>query len=347
MTDAKKPGEFGLIERFRARLKYRSPRIKIGIGDDCAVYSTQAGNYQVVTADALVENIHFKLSYTPPLSLGRKAMSVNVSDIAAMGGIPHLALVSLGIPESLPVKFLDELYDGINQVCLERKIELAGGDTTASPRHLFINITMVGDARKGRLFTRFGARPGDKIFVTGSPGESALGLKILTSRRKKWAGEKKYQEKMISAHLDPVPRLLEARKLVDSRIRVTSMIDVSDGLAQDLSHICQEANVGAVVKEDLLPQSAGLKSLGSLNRLKVIDLILSGGEDYELLFTTKPEDVRKIAGLFKNIQTPVTQIGEVFARPKKVIIEKRDGKIRTLKNMGFDHFKSKGPLFPH
>ena len=343
MTDLKKLGEFDLIERFRERLKSRSPRVKIGLGDDCAVYSDKAGNYQVITADALIENVHFKRSYTPPLFLGRKAMSVNISDIAAMGATPHLALISLGIPKSLPVRFLDQMYEGINQVCLEHKIELAGGDTTASQRHLFINITMVGDAKKGRLFTRSGARPGDKIFVTGAPGESALGLKILTSRRKKWTGTKKNQEKMIGAHLDPVPRHTESQKLANSKIRVTSMIDVSDGLAQDLSHICRMSNVGAVVREDLLPKSPELMNLGSLNRLNVIDLVLSGGEDYELLFTTKSEDVRKIARLFKDIPTPVTQIGEVSDHPKKVIIEKRDGKIKTLKNMGYNHFRAKGP----
>ena len=347
MTDLRKLGEFGLIDRFRSRLQYRSPRIKIGIGDDCAVYESKAGNYQIITTDALIENVHFKLSTTSPKLLGRKSLSVNVSDIAAMGGTPHLAFVSLGIPKSVPVKFLDDLYKGINQVCMEHKIELAGGDTTASPRHLFINITMVGDVNKEHLLLRSGARPGDKIFVTGTPGQSALGLKLLTSRRKNWQGNPKFQKKMLQAHLDPVPRLLEVKKLVNSRIKITSMIDVSDGLAQDLFHICENSGIGAVLREEWLPQTPEMTAFCSLNRLNSTDLILSGGEDYELLFTLKSEDVRKIEKLFHDSKTPVTQIGEVSAQPEKMVLVKSDGTIKPLQEfMGFNHFKSKEPLFP-
>lgn len=336
-----------MIDRFRTRLQYRSPRIKIGIGDDCAVYESKAGNYQIITTDALIENVHFKLSTTSPKLLGRKALSVNISDIAAMGGTPHLTFISLGIPKSFPVKFLDDLYKGINQVCMEHKIELAGGDTTASPRHLFINITMVGDVSKKHVIPRSGARPGDKIFVTGIPGQSALGLKLLTSRRKKWQGNLKFQEKMIQAHLDPVPRLPEAKKLVNSRLKITSMIDVSDGLVQDLFHICENSGVGAVLREEWLPQSAEMTEFCSLNRLSTMDLILSGGEDYELLFTLKSEDVKKLKKLLHDAKTPVTQIGEVSAQSEKVVLVMSDGTTNPLqKLMGFNHFRPKKPLFP-
>lgn len=342
MADLKKPGEFDLIDRFRSRLKFRSPRIKIGIGDDCAVYRGSADKYQIISTDALIENVHFKISTTNPKLLGRKALSVNISDIAAMGGIPHLALVTLGIPKTLPVKFLDQLYAGINEVCQEQKIEIAGGDTTASPSHLFINITIVGEAGKNQLITRSGARPGDKIFVTGTPGESALGFKLLSSPRKKWKGELKFQKKMIEAHLDPVPRLAESQKLVKSKARITSMIDISDGLAQDLLHICKAGNVGAVLREEWLPISPELERLTTLNKLTLMDYILAGGEDYELLFTLKSEDVRKITSQFNNTKTPVTQIGEITDHPQKVILLNSDGKPQSLKKLsGFDHFKSK------
>lgn len=341
MTNLKKPGEFDLIDRFRSRLKFRSPRIKIGIGDDCAVYSGLAGKYQLISTDALIENVHFKLSNTQPELLGRKALSVNISDIAAMGGTPHLALVTLGIPKTLPVEFLDELYKGINEVCHEHKIEIAGGDTTASPRHLLINITIVGEVSKNQLATRSGARPGDKIFVTGNPGESALGLKLLKSPRRQWKGDKKFQKKMIQAHLDPVPRLTESRKLVNSKAGITSMIDISDGLAQDLLHICKAGNVGAVLREEMLPISPELESLTSLNKLKTMEYILSGGEDYELLFTLKPEDVRKITSLFNDAKTPVTLIGEITDHPQKVVLLGNDGKTKSLKKfLGFDHFRT-------
>ena len=345
MSNLKKPGEFDLIDRFRSRLKFRSPRLKIGIGDDCAVYSGVAGKYQLICTDALIENVHFKLSTTSPELLGRKALSVNISDIAAMGGTPHLALITLGIPKTLPVKFLDSLYRGINQVCHEHNIEIAGGDTTASPRHLFINISLVGEVGKKQLVTRSGARPGDKIFVTGTPGQSALGLKLLSSPRKQWKGNKTFQKKMIQAHLDPVPRLAESQKLVNSRARITSMIDISDGLAQDLLHLCKAGNLGAIIREERLPRSPELERLASLNRLKLLDFILSGGEDYELLFTLKSEDVRKITGQFNDAKTPVTQIGEMTAHPQKVVHLTSDGKSKSLKKLlGFDHFRPEAKL---
>ncbi len=342
MADLKKSGEFGLIDRFRSHLKFHSPRTKIGIGDDCAVYTGKTGKYQIISTDALIENIHFKLSTTEPHLLGRKALSVNISDIAAMGGTPCLALVTLGIPKTLPKKFLDSLYRGINEVCLEHKIEIVGGDTSASPSHLFINITIVGEAGKKQLITRSGARPGDKIFVTGTPGQSALGLKLLSSSRKKWKGNIKFKKKMIQAHKNPVPRLVESQKLVNSSARITSMIDISDGLAQDLLHICEASKVGAVIREEWLPKSMELKNLTSLNNLKIMDYILAGGEDYELLFTLKSEDVRKIIDQFKNAKTPVTQIGEVTTHPQKVILLNEDGKSQSLKKLsGFDHFRTK------
>jgi len=336
-----------LIDRFRSRLQYRSPRIKIGIGDDCAVYESTKGNYQIITTDALIENVHFKLATTSPKLLGRKALSVNVSDIAAMGGTPHLAFISLGIPKSISVKFLDDLYSGIDQICIEHKIELAGGDTTASPRHLFINITVVGDVNKKHLIPRSGARPGDKIFVTGAPGQSALGLKLLTSRRKKWQGSLAFQKKMMQAHLDPVPRLPEAQKLVNSGVKINSMIDVSDGLAQDLFHICESSGVGAVLREEYLPQSAEMAAFCSSNRVNATDLILSGGEDYELLFTLKSEDARNLEKLFHKAKTPVTLIGEVSAQPGKMVLVKTDGTSKPLQEFtGFNHFRSKQPRFP-
>ncbi len=340
MGELKKTGEFDLIDRFDSRLKFRSPRIKIGIGDDCAVYSGIAGKYQIISTDALIENVHFKLSTTKPKLLGRKALSVNISDIAAMGGTPHLALVTLGIPKTLPVKFLDGLYQGMNEICEQHQIEIAGGDTTVSPSHLFINITIVGEAQKKQLFTRSGACPGDKIFITGSPGESALGLQLLSSPRKKWKGNLKFQKKMIQAHLDPVPRLTESKMLVKSSARITSMIDISDGLAQDLLHICKASNVGAVLRDEWLPMSRELKDLTALNKLTALDYIMAGGEDYELLFTLKSEDVRKLTSQFKNAKTPVTQIGEVTAHPQKVVLLNGDGKSKSLKKFsGFDHFR--------
>ncbi len=344
MADLKKLGEFGLIDRFHSHLKYRSPKLKLGIGDDCAVYSSKAGTYEIVSTDALIETVHFDLKLTTPRLLGRKALAVNISDIAAMGGVPRLAFIAIGIPNSLSLKFLDDFYKGINRICVEHKIELAGGDTVASPKHLFINITIIGEVAKNKLMTRSGARPGDSIFVTGTPGESALGLKLLASKRKKWKGSERLKKQVIRSHLDPVPRLTESQLLAKSKARVTSMIDISDGLVQDLFHICEAAKVGAVLNEEWLPKSPALRRLTSVNNLNLIDFVLAGGEDYELLFTLKNEDARKISRQFEHAKTPVTRIGEITSQSGKVVLQKENGKIEPLqKNMGFNHFRSRTP----
>lgn len=341
MADLKKLGEFGLIHRLRSHLKYKSPRLKLGIGDDCAVYSTKTGTYEIASTDALVESVHFDLKFTSPRLLGRKSLAVNISDIAAMGGVPRLAFIAIGIPDSLSIKFLDDFYKGINQICMEHKIELAGGDTVASPKHLFLNITIIGEVTKNKLMTRSGAQPGDAIFVTGTPGESALGLKLLTNKRRQWKGSERLKKQVIRSHLDPVPRLKESQLLAKSKARITSMIDVSDGLVQDLFHICDAGNVGAVLKQEWLPESPALCRLTSLNTLNSMDFILSGGEDYELLFTLKNEDARKLSRQFEHAKTPVTRIGEITSQPGKVVLQKENGKMQPLrKNMGgFNHFR--------
>lgn len=333
-------GEFGLIARFRSHLKYRSPKLKIGIGDDCAVYHYDADKYLLLTTDALLENVHFRLNLITPKQLGRKAMSVNISDVAAMGGIPKLALVSLGIPKNTSVRFLDDFYKGIDQICRAHQIELCGGDTVSSPRHLMINITLLGEVKKNRLFTRSGARPGDKILVTGTLGDSALGLKILKNSRKNWIGSLKARKWLINQHLDPTPRTREALLLSRSKLRVTSMIDISDGLIQDLHHICQASKVGAIVHESKLPLSPALVQIGRDNRLKYNKLALDGGEDYELLFTLNPHDVNKLIRLFNRSSSPLTVIGEIQSRSSGITLARKNGRRKKITEpMGFNHFK--------
>ncbi len=222
--DLSQLGEFGLISRFQSRLKYRSPQVIQGIGDDCAVLSLNNGNYQVLTTDALVETVHFNLKTHTPEQLGWKTMAVNISDIAAMGGQPKFAVLSLGIPSSVPVNFLDRFYKGLNQASQKYKVALVGGDTVASPKHLFINLALLGETLKKKVFTRSGARPGDKIFVTGTLGDSALGLKILESPRKKWKGSEALRKKLVQRHLKPEPRVEVAAWLAKSKFRVALIL---------------------------------------------------------------------------------------------------------------------------
>ena len=338
--DTSQLGEFGLINRLSSRLKFRSSKLKIGIGDDCAVYTCAPGKYQIATTDALLETVHFDLDTTSPEQLGRKSLAVNISDIAAMGGTPTLALITIGVPQKLTVSFLDKFYDGINQVSQKYGVVLAGGDTIASPNHLFINITVLGEVDRKRLFTRSGAKPGDKILVTGNLGDSALGLRLLKSPHHNWAGITQKMKVVIQKHLDPTPRMLESKILSRSGAKITSMIDISDGLVQDLGHICNNSEVGAILHNKQLPISPALKYICNHNNLDSNDFVLAGGEDYELLFTTSPKDVTKIIRQFRKTDTPVTVIGEITSSKGELFLVHESGRRDSLRNTkGYDHFR--------
>ncbi len=336
----KQLGEFGLISRFHSLLEYRSPQTVLGLGDDCAAYQPEPGLLQVLSTDCLVEGIHFTLKTHLPEILGQKALAVNLSDIAAMGATPKLALISLAIPNHMSVDFLDRFYKGLNRISQKYKVDLAGGDTVSSLRDFFINISILGEAKKNRLFTRKGAKAGDRIFVTGTLGDSSLGLEILNNPRKKWRGPISHRKTLIQKHLCPEPRIAFSQKLARSKLKITSMIDISDGLGQDLEHICIESGVGADIRETCLPASEALTKFCFINKLDPLNYILSGGEDYELLFTMAPEHVKKIEALLRTTDLPVKSIGEVTGNPRTINVIGESGISRTLqKPGGFDHFQ--------
>jgi len=333
-------GEFGLISRFQSHLKQSSNQTILGIGDDCAVYKTDKNRYQVVSTDALVEGVHFDLKSHSAKTLAKKSLAVNLSDIAAMGAEPKFALISIAIPKTLSTNFLDQFYKGLNQVSNEFKIEIIGGDTVSSPKHLFINIAILGEANRNRLFTRKGASPGDKIYVTGCLGDSSLGLKILSSPKRKWKGSQTWKKFLINKHLSPTPRVVISKILANSKLKITAMIDISDGLLQDLEHICKQSNVGANINESSLPMSDSFIKFTNFNSLQTNRYVLSGGEDYELLFTLSPESVKNLMPYLKSTDVPVTYIGEITDTLGKVFLIKNDGKTKTLqKPEGFNHFK--------
>lgn len=333
MSKLKDLGEFGLIDHLSSRLKFRASDSVLGIGDDCAVYPVKSGAYEVISTDALVEGVHFKLATTTPETLGRKALSVSLSDIAAMGGTPKRVLVTLGIPKKISVSFLEKLYSGFNTICKQYKVELAGGDTVSSPKCFFINVSVIGEAK--RIFTRRGAKPGDLIFVTGTLGDSGLGLKLLN--KKKQAG--KDHKFLVERHLDPTPRVHEAGILARSKINITSMIDISDGLVQDLYHICKASKTGARICEERLPRSPQFSRVCDKNAIPPLPLILNGGEDYELLFTLPADGVKNLNRQCLKAKVLVTQVGEITLKPKKVLLEMRDGATKTLpESEGFNHF---------
>jgi thiamine-monophosphate kinase len=296
--NVKSLGEFGLIEKIKRGIRTDSSVIR-GIGDDCAVLSFKAGKYQLYTCDMIVEGVDF----TPRddrMLVGRKALAVCVSDIAACGGIPRHGLVSLGLPPKTKVEDVDRIYKGLNLIAREFKVNIVGGDISKAPE-LTIDVSLLGDVEKKNLVLRSGALPGDIIFVTGSFGGSIKGK-----------------------HLSFIPRLKEARYLVDN-FKINSMIDASDGLRSDLGHILEDSRVGAVIYEDLIPVSPWVKKLKNA---------FCDGEDFELIFTAGLKDARKL----KDSGMGFIPIGEIVAKRFGVTLVDKKIKQKKLKLCGYAHF---------
>ncbi len=268
-----------------------------GIGDDTAVVPLDAKRYLLLTTDMLMEGVHFKRN-APPRLIGHKALACSISDIAAMGGRPRYALVSLGVPGNLSWAFVRDLYKGMDALARESGIAVVGGDTIKSAK-LVINVALAGEANKADVVYRSGARPGDLIFVTGPLGKS-----LSTG----W-------------HLKFVPRVKKSRYLV-RRVKPTAMIDISDGLAADLGHILEESKVGAVLEEKRIPRRAGAS----------VRQALYDGEDFELLFTVSR---RKAALLKRNKFYP---IGEIVHRSKGLALRNKSGKLTKISKRGYTHF---------
>ncbi|MEK7846895.1 MAG: thiamine-phosphate kinase [Nitrospinota bacterium] len=355
-------GEFGLIKQIKDTFTPPFPPLNkggrggvvAGIGDDCAAIKPRKGFLLIATTDALVEGIHFKLKYISPYQLGVKSININLSDIAAMGGIPLYALLSIAVPPSFSVKFMDEFLRGVKQGAQKYKVSVIGGNISSSPPPLlppqvgeekgggfFINITLLGEIEKKYMTLRKGAKAGDKIFVTGCLGDSAAGMDILKSSQ--WSvvsGQRK--KKLVNKHLMPIPRLEEGRFLAVKKL-ATSMIDISDGLASDIRRICEESNVGANIFIKNIPISKELKDFTS-SQLKTrnsklttsLDFALYGGEDYELLFTVRPKKVAKLRTFWKGMKTPLTMIGEITNRGINLVY--KNGKTTPLKREGYNHF---------
>lgn len=312
-------GEFGLIERIKKNIKIYSKDIVLGIGDDAAVLEYNQKNYLLFTTDMLVENDHFSLKYSAPKQIGMKAIEQNVSDIAAMGGLPKHAVVSLALPNDIDVNFVDWLYKGINEKCKKYKISIVGGNIAHS-KEIVVNVTMLGFVEKKYLALRKSAKINDLIFCSGDVGKSTAGLELLRNNLK---GES------IKPHLEPKSRLELSRELV--KIGIHSMIDVSDGVASEVRHICEESRVGAIIHADKIPISKDTINDAIKINKSPIDLALYGGEDFELIFTAKKNKLKQLK------KYDVSVIGK--------IVDKKNG-IKLIKNnkkygleSGFDHFK--------
>lgn len=294
-----KLGEFGLIERFRKAIRTDSSVIK-GSGDDCAVLAFDRTKYQLFTCDMIVESVDFS-SQDEPYLIGRKALAVSLSDIAACGGIPRHCLVSLGMPKNTTVGYIDKIIAGMLSLAKKYKVNIVGGDISRAPR-LIIDVSMLGVVEKKYLALRSGAKAGDIIFVTGKLGGSIYGK-----------------------HLKFTPRIKEARYLVRN-FRINSMIDISDGLIQDLSHILQDSRVGGIIYEALLPVNRQAKSLEDA---------LSAGEDFELLFTLSSRQAKKLS---KKNPLQFKPIGEIMDKRYGLKLIGKNSKELNIALKGFRHF---------
>lgn len=296
-------GEFGFIDRLAGQTKARTG-VVLGIGDDAAILAPAAGKVTLATSDMLVEGVHFDLALSDPRTLGRKSLAVNLSDLAAMGAQPRHALLSLAIPPALPVEFLDAFTSGFLALADEFQVALVGGDTCASRGGLVISVTALGEQHPGLVVRRSTARVGDLVLVTGTLGDSALGLELL--RQGVRSG------RTVERHLDPLPRVAAGIRLAEAGL-ATAMIDISDGLLADLCHVLDLSGVGARLDLSRLPLSAECRHHLATGGNDPLVLPLAGGEDYELLFTAAPEREAVIRSVLAGCGVQVTVIGEIIA----------------------------------
>lgn len=322
--------EFDFIQNIKS--KYGLTKV----GDDCAVLPKDEKTDMLVTADMLVEDIDFRLDWTTPEFLGHKALAVSLSDIAAMGGEPKWAMLSIGVPENLwNGDFLDRFYAGWYRLARRSRVELVGGDISRSPDKLVIDSIVGGEVPKGRAILRSGALVGDAIVVTDHVGGSGGGLKLLEKGRRWGSDLESWEEVLLSIHLQPWPQ--NGAFLLQQDV-VRSMIDISDGLASDLQHICDASNTGAKLYTDKIPMNLNLARLTN-SKEEQLDLALNGGEDFQLLLTVGSDELSKLyAGLIggKNYGL-FNVIGEVTANVG-IIELVTHGETRTFEPKGFRHF---------
>lgn len=335
-------GEFALIDRLRRKLSSpgeERPGVIVGNGDDAAVVDAGGGKCWLITCDVQVQGVHFPAAGISGISVGQKALSVNASDVAAMGGTPRYALISLGVRADTPVAFLDEVYEGINARAGRWDIAVLGGNISRTGGPFFIDIFLVGEVERDQLLLRSGARAGDQILVTGFLGDAAAGLYLLNHPQVRLRDES--HTALTFAQLRPAARV-EAGRAIASLRRATSMMDVSDGLAGDLGHICRASGVGAVIWEHELPVSPSALELASTVRLRPEEWALYGGEDYQLLLTAPVEAVPSLQQAVRSAAAvPLTPIGEIVPAAQGIRL-KRGEDLLPLEGSAWDHLRDAG-----
>ena len=320
-------GEFPFLRRLQERLPSDS-RVLLGVGDDCAALTLPGTT--VITTDAMIEGVHFRRQWTSLATLGEKAFAINASDIAAMGGEPTFALLSLGVPQETEVEDLEAFFDGFLRAARECGTALIGGNMSAAPC-LMISVTLLGQTSHG-VITRSGASVGDAVYVTGTLGDAALGLRMLQEGRSDSSAAK-----VKARFLCPTIRFSVSRGLAEHQL-AHAMIDVSDGLLQDLGHLCAASHVGAAIDALALPLSTAYRALVGE---RLWETALGGGEDYELLFCTAGQHREAIAQLAQASGCLITCIGRIVPESEGLSVRGRDGAPLRLTHPGFDHFRQR------
>ncbi len=342
-TEISELGEFGLIDHINTRVQLKNSSTLIGIGDDAAVID--AGDHvKVVSTDLLLEGVHFDLAYAPLPHVGFKAVAVNVSDIAAMNAIPKQITVSIALSNRFSVEAVDALYEGINAACEHYGVDLVGGDTTASRSGLVISITAIGEAQKEQLSYRSGAKVNDILCVTGDLGAALVGLQILEREKQVYLSNpdmkpelEKYtvvtgRQLRPDARMDIIHELRELN-LRELGVIPTSMMDISDGLASEIFHICKASSVGATIYEDKLPIDKQTFDTAVELNMDPITCVLNGGEDYELLFTIDQKDFAKLEK-----HPDIHFIGHITKPEEGKYLVTKSGTAVQLKAQGWKHF---------
>lgn len=331
-------GEFGLIDHLTRNIEIRQAGTILGVGDDAAIID-QFGRQCVISTDMLVEGIHFDLMYTPLKHLGYKSVVVNLSDIYAMMAVPTHITMSLGVSNKFSVEALDEFYEGVYAACERYNVDLIGGDTTSSKKGFIISVTAIGEVAPDKYVTRSGAKVNDLVCVSGDLGAAYLGLQLLEREKKIFLENPQVQPRLdnqkyiVGRILKPEPRADIVEWLQEAGIQPTSIIDISDGLSSEMLHICRNSDVGCILYEEKIPVHDDARAMAGEFGLGTAACALSGGEDYELLFTIRQEDYEKVA---KNADISI--VGYITDKAQGCHLHTTGGNTHKLTAQGWNAF---------
>ena len=330
-------GEHAVIQKIRERVPPASAEVMLGIGDDAAVLEPERNTLTVVTTDVLVEQVHFDRTFTPMDAVGHKALAINLSDVAAMGAIPRHALLSLAMPAAMTVGDLDTLLDGLLALARTQRVDVVGGNVTQSPHSLFIEVTVMGSVKRRRVLSRQGARPGDDLYVSGEIGGAAAGLAALQMPTDGAnASDASVRGASQDRYLRPDPRVRLGSQLGRNRA-ARACIDLSDGLADGVRQLAAASSVGAVVDAQQIPIASEVTRFFEASGADPITAAVTGGEDYELLFTAPRAFARRVAAARRHAGgVPITRIGQITKDPAVLL---RRGDREEQMPEGFEHFR--------